>query len=147
MFAQMRVSLFARTKPAPITTYGLQGRGTNFHNIPAVPPLLASFSVLHSAFAKKNTADTRLHSDDNGVTGPDWGHSEVVFKCFPRRCFQPDTSCSVTYLIHNCRPCSVTFLCHVVTFYSSLQRVTDYYNHLDVCCQLQILFEFTYFLF
>lgn len=21
--------------------------------------------------------------DDNGITGPDWGHSEVVFKCFP----------------------------------------------------------------
>lgn len=20
--------------------------------------------------------------DDNGITGPDWGHSEVVFKCF-----------------------------------------------------------------
>ena len=26
--------------------------------------------------------------DDNGITGPDWGHSEVVFNCFPIRCFQ-----------------------------------------------------------
>ena len=25
--------------------------------------------------------------DDNGITGPDWGHSEVVFGCFPIRHF------------------------------------------------------------
>jgi hypothetical protein len=27
-------------------------------------------------------------SDGNGITGPDWGHSEVVFGCFRIRCFQ-----------------------------------------------------------
>lgn len=27
-------------------------------------------------------------TDDNGITGPDQGHSEVVFKCFQLRCFQ-----------------------------------------------------------
>lgn len=29
---------------------------------------------------------TQNHSyDDNGITGPDWGHSELVFKCFLSR--------------------------------------------------------------
>lgn len=34
-------------------------------------------------FRKKN-----LSFNDNGVTGPDWGHSELVFGCFLQRCFQ-----------------------------------------------------------
>ena len=33
----------------------------------------------------------------DGITGPDWGHSEVVFNCFPIRCFQHFTSLSVTF--------------------------------------------------
>lgn len=42
--------------------------------------------------------DTKpLNLDDNGITGPDWGHSEVVFGCFPIRCFQHFTSLSVTF--------------------------------------------------
>ena len=28
------------------------------------------------------------HFDGNGITGPDWGHSEVVFGCFLSGCFQ-----------------------------------------------------------
>ena len=38
-----------------------------------------------------------LNYDDNGITGPDWGHSEVVFDCFLIRCFQHFTSLSVTF--------------------------------------------------
>ena len=37
--------------------------------------------------------------DDNGITGPDWGHSEVVFRCFPIRRFQHFTSLSEMFHI------------------------------------------------
>ena len=49
-----------------------------------------------------------LNYDDNGITGPDWGHSEVVFGCFPIRCFQHFTSLSVTF--HSLLVSSTCFL-------------------------------------
>ena len=58
-----------------------------------------SFSRFHPACsAARSCQDTKpLNYDDNGITGPDWGHSEVVFGCFPIRCFQHFTSLSVTF--------------------------------------------------
>lgn len=44
------------------------------------------------------------HYDYNGITGPDWGHSEVVFKCFRQG-------------THTRRPLSVTF--HILLFSST----------------------------
>ena len=51
-------------------------------------------------------------NDDNGITGPDWGHSEVVFNCFPKRCFQHNDAYTPRHLslLHS-------------AIYSSLQRV------------------------
>ena len=43
-------------------------------------------SCIHSRFARQKSK--RSQNDDNGITGPDWGHSEVVFNCFRKRCFQ-----------------------------------------------------------
>ena len=40
-----------------------------------------------------------LHFDDNGITGPDWGHSEVVFKCFRDRRLPAYISLSGTFHI------------------------------------------------
>ncbi len=116
----------------------LQGRDS-FSSIPAFPPFLV-FSILLS----QQSENTRLHSDDNGVTGPDWGHSEVVFKCFPRRRFQPVTHIPSTFAahIHSAAGtwCPDALLCHVTTFYSSLLRVMDYYNRLRAGCQMEKIF-------
>ena len=35
-----------------------------------------------------NKIQKNLNYDDNGITGPDWGHSELVFNCFRKRCSQ-----------------------------------------------------------
>ena len=37
--------------------------------------------------------------DGNGITGPDWGRSEVVFGCFPPKRFQPAALLSGTFHI------------------------------------------------
>ena len=59
--------------------------------------------------AARSCQDTKpLNYDDNGITGPDWGHSEVVFDCFPIRCFQHFTSLSVTF--HSLLVSSTCFL-------------------------------------
>ena len=60
---------------------------------------VCSFSRFHPACsAAQSCQDAKpLNYDDNGITGPDWGHSEVVFDCFLIRCFQHFTSLSVTF--------------------------------------------------
>ena len=35
-------------------------------------------------------AKERLHFDDNGITGPDWGRSELVFTISAQKEFAPD---------------------------------------------------------
>ncbi|RKJ51688.1 hypothetical protein D7Y05_01070 [bacterium 1XD42-54] len=45
-------------------------------------------TLLVSQNAVLSAAPQNLSSDCNGVTGPDWGHSEVVFKWFHIKAFQ-----------------------------------------------------------
>jgi hypothetical protein len=54
--------------------------------------------------------------DDNGITGPDWGHSELVFHKRFIRLLPP--LCSRKGIL----------LCHVLLMYSSLQRFALCFN-------------------
>ena len=46
-------------------------------------------TLLVSQNAVLSAAPQNLSSDCNGVTGPDWGHSEVVFNLTGTECSQP----------------------------------------------------------
>ena len=46
---------------------------TRFH------PYSVSSGFLPARYARLQPEIQRLHFDDNGVTGPDWGLSEMVF--------------------------------------------------------------------
>ena len=70
-----------------------------------------------------NFCSKPLHYDDNGITGPDWGRSEVVFSCFPPGCF------------HQPIP-----LCDIAAAYSSHHRfslcafIIAFFRHLSMIC-------------
>lgn len=47
--------------------------------------------LLRFVFIASKEVSQKPLTDDNGITGPDWGHSELVFNCFRKRCFQHTT--------------------------------------------------------
>ena len=58
----------------------------------AVPPFLL-IAYAKSRFVEAVEKTDTASYDDNGITGPDWGHSEVVFKCFCSKMLPaPDTN-------------------------------------------------------
>ena len=110
--------------PLPPVSPGLRrtrqtARGRDGRKVPADFSFLSLLSGRHkknlvpSAFRQKGRGiDSRgstlfepaslpepLHFDDNGITGPDWGHSEVVFKCFRDRRLPAYVSLSGTFHI------------------------------------------------
>ena len=79
--------------------------------------LIRGSTLIVSIPKHKFYVNTRnLFHHDNGITGPDWGHSELVFKCFVQRCFQ--------HCLH--RHLSLLYS----PFYSSHQRIALFKYHL-----------------
>ncbi len=54
---------------------------------------------LHQILPDRHAADVQNHfiQDDNGITGPDWGRSELVFGCFLTKSFHHIGSLSGTF--------------------------------------------------
>ena len=74
---------FRSNKKSPVLHYIIQGtyvlRGSTLvirHPVTCPPPWTAK------------TGSSDLSFDGNGITGPDWGRSELVFNCFRQRCSQ-----------------------------------------------------------
>ncbi len=54
--------------------------------------------------------------DDNGITGPDWGRSEVVFKCFCNKMLPaPESGISLWKVPHSTRLVyALSFICIIL---------------------------------